>query len=45
VGGTHTAHLREMRNSRRILAKKPEGKRMHGTSKYRGEDNIKMNLK
>jgi hypothetical protein len=33
------------RNAYRILVEKPEGKRSLGTSRYRWEDNIKMDLR
>jgi hypothetical protein len=35
----------EMRNAHKILFKNPEGKRPLGHSKFRWEDNIKMDLK
>jgi hypothetical protein len=34
-----------MRNSYNILARKSEGKRLHGRPKHRWEDNIGMNLR
>jgi hypothetical protein len=39
------AHIREMRNLYEILIGKPEVKTLLVTSRRRGEDNIKTNLK
>jgi hypothetical protein len=38
----HVAHMREMRNTYKILVRKPERKRPLWTHRHRGEDNIKM---
>jgi hypothetical protein len=40
----HVAHMGEMRNAYKIVAKRPEGKRSHGRKRHRRENNIKMNL-
>jgi len=41
----HKACMNVMRNSYRILVKKPEGKRQPGGPKHTREGNIKMDLK
>jgi len=41
----HVAHTAENRKTNRVLAKKPEGKRQHGRSRHRWEDNTKMDVK
>jgi hypothetical protein len=41
----HVVHVREKRNTYKILIRKPEGKGTLGRFKYRWEDNIKMDLK
>jgi hypothetical protein len=38
----HVALIKEMRNTCKILVRKPEGKRLLGSPRYRWEDNIKM---
>jgi hypothetical protein len=40
----HVAHVREKRNTGRVLVGEPEEKRPHGGPKHRWEDNIKMIL-
>jgi len=40
----HVAHVEDMRNSYKIFIRKPEGKRPHGRSRHRWEDNIRMDL-
>jgi hypothetical protein len=44
-GGGHIPSMGITRNARRILARKPEGKRSLVGCKYRWEDNIIMDLK
>jgi hypothetical protein len=34
--------MREMRNAYKMFTEKPEGRRMLGKPRYRGEDNIKI---
>jgi hypothetical protein len=41
----HVANMREKRNAYRILAGNPEGKRLLGRSRYRREDNNKMDIR
>jgi hypothetical protein len=41
----HVAHTREKRNGYRVLVGKPEVKRPLQRTKYRWEDNIKVDLK
>jgi len=38
-------HMREMRNSYKILVGKPEGKRPFGRHRHRWEDNIRTYLR
>jgi hypothetical protein len=40
----HVAHA-EIRKAYKILVRKPEGKRPLGSSRYRWDDNIRMELK
>jgi hypothetical protein len=44
MGGVCT-RVGEERNAYRVLIGKPEGKRPHGSSRHRWEDNVKMDLK
>jgi len=41
----HVARIVEIRNSYKILAIKPEGKRLLGRPSHRWEENITMDLK
>ena len=41
----HAAHTAENKKTYRVLVKKPEGKRQHGRSRHRWEDNITMDVK
>jgi hypothetical protein len=41
----HAVHVREIINVYDILARKPEGKRPLGRSRYGWKDNIKVDLK
>jgi hypothetical protein len=41
----HVAHMGEMRNVYKILVGRHEGKRTFGRSRYRWEDNIRMNVR
>jgi hypothetical protein len=41
----HVACMEQMKNSYRILLRKPKGKRLLGRPRYRWEDNIRMNLR
>jgi hypothetical protein len=38
------AHMREKRNTDRVLVREPEEKGPHGRPRHRWEDNIKINL-
>jgi len=40
----HVACMEEMRNTYKILVRKPEGKRPHGRPRHRWENNIRMDL-
>jgi hypothetical protein len=40
----HVARIVEVRNTYKTLIRKPQGKRLHGKSKRRWEDNIKMKM-
>jgi hypothetical protein len=40
----HVAYIRTMRKAQKVLARKPEGKRLLLRLSYRWEDNIKMDL-
>jgi hypothetical protein len=41
----HVLQLEEMRHEHKILVSQPEGKKLLGRPRYRGVDNIKMDLK
>ena len=41
----HVARMERSRNAKRILVRKPEGKRPLGRPRRRWEDNIKMDLR
>jgi hypothetical protein len=41
----HVEHMGKKRNAYRILVGKPEGKKPLGRSKFRWENNIKMDFK
>jgi hypothetical protein len=41
----HIPYMGENRKAYKILVGKPEGKRPHGRSRHRWEDNIKMDLR
>jgi hypothetical protein len=41
----HEAHVGKKRDASRILAGKPEGKRLLGRPRHRWEDNVKMILR
>jgi hypothetical protein len=41
----HVASMEEMRNAYKILVRRPEGKRPHGRTRRRWEDNVKMDVK
>jgi len=41
----YVAHMIEMRNVYKILVRKPEGKRPHGSSRCRWEDNNTVDLR
>jgi hypothetical protein len=41
----HVAHMREMRNARKNLVRKPEGKRSFDIPMHRYKDTITMDLK
>ncbi|KAJ4433991.1 hypothetical protein ANN_16310 [Periplaneta americana] len=41
----HVAHMGESKNANRVLAGRPEGKRLLGRPRRRWEDNIKMDLR
>jgi hypothetical protein len=41
----HVTHIGEMRNTYKILVRKPKGKRQRGRPRRKGEDNIKMDLR
>jgi hypothetical protein len=40
----HVAYMEEMRNTYKILVRKPEGKGPHGRPRDRWENNIRMDL-
>ena len=40
----HVAHMGERRGVRRVMVRKPEGKRLLGRPRHRWEDNLKMDL-
>jgi hypothetical protein len=40
----HVAHMGEMKNTYKILVRKPEGKTSQGRPRHRWEDNIRLNL-
>lgn len=44
-GGWDQWHVREMRNAYKMFVENPEGRRLLGRHRYRGDDNIKMYLK